>query len=128
MAEGYTPEEDFTQDGYEGNEAEKIEMENRDSWEQTQDEFAESPEQETSFVDLPNAPGTPVSLAVNDKFKDFFKYMQASGHTFDRDTPLANNAFPIMDAKKALFITYLGKNFRLTHTKITRIIFTQLTH
>ena len=49
MAEGYTPEDDITPDGYEGNEAEKIEMENRDSWEQTPDEFVEQPEKETSI-------------------------------------------------------------------------------
>ena len=35
MAEGYTPpEEDYTQDGYERNEDENIEMKDRDSWEQ----------------------------------------------------------------------------------------------
>ena len=62
MAEGFTPAEDFTQDGYEKNEAENIEMEDRDSWEQTSqapDEFAKPPEQETSLDEkLPVAPET----------------------------------------------------------------------
>ena len=52
MAEGFTPK-DFTPDGYE---AEKIEMEKRDSWEQTPDYFPKPQEQETSFVDLPDVP------------------------------------------------------------------------
>ena len=67
MTEGYNPAEDYTQDGYEGNEDEKIEMEDRDDWEQTQDGFAKLPEEETTFIDLPDAPETLVSLAKQDK-------------------------------------------------------------
>ena len=74
MAEGFTPEEDFIQDSYEGNEAEKIEMENRDSWEQTPDEFVVQPEKETSLVDyLPDAPDTPVSLEIREKYKKLYQ-------------------------------------------------------
>ena len=64
MAEGYTPEEDYTQDGYERNEDENIEMKDRDSSEQTQDGFVEPPEEETSFADLPDAFGTIESPAL----------------------------------------------------------------
>ena len=57
MAEGYTPAEDFTPD-----EAENIEMENRDDWDKTQYGFF-SPEDEAPFVDnLPDTPDTPESL------------------------------------------------------------------
>ena len=61
MTEGYNPAEDYTQDGYEGNEDENIKMEDRDDWEQTQDGFAKPPEEETN-IDLPDAPETLVSL------------------------------------------------------------------
>ena len=67
MAEGYTPEEDYTQDGYERNEDENIEMKDRDSWEQTEDGFVKPPEDETSFADLPDAFGEPVSLELQEK-------------------------------------------------------------
>ena len=56
MAEGFTPPEDFNPDGNEGNEAEKIEMEYRDSWKQTPDYFPKPQEQETMFVDLADVP------------------------------------------------------------------------
>ena len=115
MAEGYTPEEDYTQDGYERNEDENIEMKDRDSWEQTQDGFAKPPEQETSFDEkLPDVPDTTVPLAVRDKFMDFRVYLRDSGYTTDFDAPLVYKAFPKLDAKKALIITYEGKDFRLT--------------
>ena len=111
MTEDFTPLEDFTPD-----EAEIIEMKNRDSWEQTQDGFAKPPEQETSFDEkLPDVPDdTPVPLAVRDKFMDFRMYMRDSGYKIDIDAPLINKAFPKMDNKNALFIKYEEKYFRLT--------------
>ena len=66
MAEGYTPAEDFAPD-----EAENIEMENRDDWDETQDGFFDPTEEETPFVDnLPDTPGSPESLEKK-KFKAF---------------------------------------------------------
>ena len=101
MATGYTPEEDYTQDGYEGNEDENIEMKDHDSWEQTQDGFAKPPEQETN-IDLPDVPGTLVPLAVRDKFMAFRVYLRDSGYTIDFDAPLISKAFPKMDNIKKL--------------------------
>ena len=51
---------------------------------------------------------------VRDKFMDFRVYLRDSGYTIDFDAPLITKAFPKLDAKKALFITYEGKDFRLT--------------
>ena len=119
MTEGYNPAEDYTQDGYEGNEDENIKMENRDDWDQTQDGFAKPPEEETSLDEkLPDVPDTPVPLAVRDTFMEFRVYMRASGYTIDRDAPLLNKAFPEMDNKNALFIKYERKFFRLTQKNI----------
>ena len=116
MAEGYTPpEEDYTQDGYEGNEAENIEMKNRDDWEQTQDGFAKPPEQETSFADnLPDAPETIVSVAKEEKIKSYHKFLEDSGYTVDFDAQLDHRAVYKLNANKELTISYEGKIIRLT--------------
>ena len=45
---------------------------------------------------------------------DFRVYLRDSGYTTDFDAPLVYKAFPKLDAKKALLITYEGKDFRLT--------------
>ena len=69
MAEGYTPTEDFN---FTPDEAENIEMENRDDWEETQDGFFDPTEEETPFVDnLPDTPDTPESLEKQKKIKSF---------------------------------------------------------
>ena len=127
MTEGYTPE-DYTQDGYEGNEAEIIELENRDSWEQTQDGFAKPPEQETTFVDLPVVPvasDDPVYFEKHLKLDDFYKHLEDSGYTVDRNVLLIYKALSEMNDDKELFINYKGKEIRLTHVK-TQISFSRL--
>ena len=102
---------------------------NRDSWEQTPDDFAKPPEEETTFIDLPNAPDTLEYLERDAKIKNFYKHMlEDSGYTVDKNKPLMNKALPKMNAKKALFITYEGKDYRLTQKKITRINFSHITH
>ena len=80
MAEGFTPAEDYggygddygDYDKYGQTKDENIEMKNRDDWEQTPDEFTELPAEETPFVDnLPETPGTPMSLEKQEKIKTF---------------------------------------------------------
>ena len=85
-------------------------MKNRDDWEQTPDDFAKPPEEETSFDDnLPETPGTPMSLEKQEKIKSFYKYLEDSGFTVDRNTQLGQKALFRMNADKELFITYKGK-------------------
>ena len=110
MAEDFTPPEDFTPD-----EAEIIDVKDRDSWEQTQDGFANPPEQETSFDEkLPDVPDTIENLERDDKLIDFYMNMREKGYTVDRNAPLMNKALPIMNDKKDLFMNYDGKDYRLT--------------
>ena len=76
MAEGYGPDLDYEID-YDENEDyplegqtkdEKIEMKPLDGdWGQTEDGFVKPPEDETSFSDLPDAFGEPVSLELQEK-------------------------------------------------------------
>ena len=71
MTEGFTPKDLLPEDEYYDERGqtkdENIEMEDRDSWEQTPDKFAKPPEEETTFIDLPDAPETLVSLAKQEK-------------------------------------------------------------
>ena len=119
MSEGYTPAEDLLpedeyDDEYEQTKDENIEMEKRDSWEQTQDGFAKPPEEETSFVDLPEAPGTLESLAKQEQIKSFYKYLEDNGYTVDRNAQLRYKALFRINSYKALFITYNGNEIRLS--------------
>ena len=112
MAEGFTPAEDFTP-----NEAENIEMENRDDWDETQYGF-DPTEEETPFVDnLPDTPGSPESLEKQEKINSFYKYFEDGGYKVDRNAPLEYKASFKMNADKELAITYKGKTYRLTHVK-----------
>ena len=107
MAEDFTPPEEFTPD-----EAEIIDMKDRDSWEQTQDVYAKPPEQETSFDEkLPDAPDTIENLERDGKLIDFYM----------------NKALPIMNDKKDIFMNYDGKDYRLTK-RITRMNFSHIAH
>ena len=126
MAEGFTPAKDY-QDGYlddyrdyegYGDEAENIEMKNRDDWEQTPDEFAKPPEEETPFVNnLPETPGSPMSLEKQEKIKSFYKYLEDCGYTVDKNAQLEHGAVYKMNADKELAISYEGKYIRLTDAK-----------
>ena len=52
-------------------------MKDLKGWDQTKDGFAEPPEEETPFVDnLPDTPGTPMSLEKQEKIKSFYKYLE----------------------------------------------------
>ena len=112
MAEGFTPAEYFSPD-----EAENIEMENRDDWDETQYWF-DPTEEETPFVDnLPDTPGTPMSLEKQEKIKSFYKYLEDGCYKVDRNAPLEYGASFKMNADKELAITYKSKTIRLTHVK-----------
>ena len=113
MAEDFTPLEDFTPD-----EAEIIDVKNRDSWEQTQDGFAKPPEQETSFDEkLPDAPDTEENLERDDKLIDLYLDKREKGYTVDRNAPLMNKALVKMNDKKDLFMNYDDKDYILTKKK-----------
>ena len=110
MAEGYTPAEDFAPD-----EAENIEMENRDDWDETQDGFLDPTEEETPFVDnLPDTPGSSESLEKQKKIQSFYKYFEDNNYKVDRNAHLEYGALFKMNADKELAITYKGKTYRLT--------------
>ena len=105
MAEGYTPEDFLPEDEYYDERGqtkdENIEMKNRDSWEQTPNEFAKPPEQETSLDEkLPIAPDTIEYLERDVKIKNFYKHMLKKGYTVDKNAPLMNKALYWMDDKK----------------------------
>ena len=101
MAGSFTPAEDYHDgylDDYEdyegyGDEAENIEMKNRDDWEQTPDEFAKPPEEETTFDEkLPDAPQTLVSLEKQEKIESYYKYLEDNGYRVDKDAHLKHEA------------------------------------
>ena len=76
------------------------------------------PEEETPFVDnLPDTPGTPESLEKREKIKSFYKYLEDSGYTVDRNAQLEHGAVYKMNADKELAISYKGETIRLTYTK-----------
>ena len=120
MAEGFTPTEDFYREDEFYDERgqtkdENIEMKNRDSWEQTPEDFTKPPEEETSFVDnLPVAPDTLEPLEQQEKILNFYKFILDRGFKVDRDAPLAYKALYRMNDDKELFINYKGKEIRLT--------------
>ena len=146
MAEGYTPAEDFlpeptqqedftrgddsifdnyddpsyygiVDDGIIGTEPEEIEMKDLDGW-KYEGGLLRPPEEETPFVDnLPDTPGTPESLEKREKIKSFYKYLEDSGYTIDRNAQLEHGAVYKMNADKELAITYKGKTYRLTLVK-----------
>ena len=114
MAESFTPAEDFYREDEFYDERgqtkdENIEMKNRDSWEQTPDDFAKPPEEETTFIDnLPDAPETIVSIAKEEKNKSYHKFLKDNGYIVDRDTQLEHGSVYKMNAKKELAISYEG--------------------
>ena len=146
MAEGYTPpedvlpeptqQEDFTRgddstfdyyddpsyygivdDGIIGAKPEEIEMKDPDGW-KYENGFLVPPEEETLFVDnLPDTPDAPVSLEKQGKIESFYKYLEDSGYTVDRNAQLEHGAVYKMNADKELAISYKDKTIRLTYTK-----------
>ena len=127
MAEGYTPEEDYTQDGYERNEDENIEMKDRDSWEQTPDGFVKPPEDEASFADLPEAPGTIESPALKEKIESFYKYLHDNGFNVNKNAPLEHKVTFTISADRKLGINYKDETIWISHEKDTSQFYTPRT-
>ena len=81
--------------------------------------FVKPPEEETTFVD--NLPDSTwyyrVSSIKREKIKSFYKYLEDSGNTVDRNAQLEHGALFKMNADKELAISYKDKTIRLTYTK-----------
>ena len=161
MTEGYTPAEDFlpeptqhedytrgddsifdgyddpsdfgiVDDGISDAKPEEIEMIGLDGW-KYEGGLLRPPEEETPFVyNLPDTPGTPVSLEkqnkqtkkknetkqkTKQKIQSFYKYLEDSDYTVDRNAQLEHGAVYKMNTAKELAITYKCKTYRLTYTK-----------
>ena len=96
---------------------ENIEMKDLDGW-KYENGFLVPPEEEAPFVDnLPDTPGTPESLEKREKIKSFYKYLEDSGYTVDKNAQLEHGALFKMNADKELAISYKDKTIRLTYTK-----------
>ena len=92
-------------------------MKDLDGWKYERG-FSVPPEEETLFVDnLPDTPGTPESLEKREKIKRFYKYLEDSGYTVDRNAQLEHGAVYKMNADKELAISYKDKTIRLTYAK-----------
>ena len=111
MAEGFDPKPDYDID-YNVNEDYSSEEQTKDeNWEQTQDEFVKPPEDETSFADLPDAFGEPVSLQLQEKLKKFYKHLEDKGYIVDRNAPLEHKAlFELNEHTGSLSVIYHGGN------------------
>ena len=102
---GYDPDYDFELDEYDVQ---------GDDWENN----LIPPEEETSFIDnLPDVPGTPVSLAKQEKINSFYKFLEDNGYNVDKNAPLDNGALFKMNEDKQLAVDYKGKLIRLTLIK-----------
>ena len=96
---------------------ENIEMKDLDGW-KIKGGFLVPPEEETPFVDnLPDTPGAPESLEKREKIKSFYKYLEDSGYTVDKNAQLEHGAVYKMNADKELAISYKDKTIRLAYTK-----------
>ena len=111
MAEGYDPRLDYEMD-YDKNEDYPSEEQTKDeNWEQTPDGFVKPPEDEASFVDLPEAPGTIESPALKEKIESFYKYLEDKGYIVDRNAPLEHRVvFEFDPITGRLSATYHGGN------------------
>ena len=119
MAEGFDPRLDYEMD-YEENEDYPSEEQTKDeNWEQTPDGFVKPPEEETSFADLPEAPGTIESPALKEKIESFYKYLDDKGFNVNKNAPLEHKATFRISADRRLGINYKGKTIWLSHIRNT---------
>ena len=119
MAEGFDPKPDYDID-YNENEDYPSEGQTKDeNWKQTEDGFVKPPEDETSFADLPDVHGEPVSLELQEKLKKFYKHLEDNGYIVDRNAPLEHKALFEMNATtRRLSVIYHGGNSKrvyITH-------------
>ena len=121
MTEGFTPKDLLPEDEYYDERGqtrdENIEMEDRDSWEQTPDKFAKPPEEETTFIDLPDAPETLVSLAKQEKIESYYKFLDDNKYRVDKDAHLKYKAYFTMSSDKKLGMIYKGKTIWLSYLR-----------
>ena len=109
MAEGFDPDYDI--DYIENEDYPSEEQTKDENWEQTQDGFVKPPEEETSFVDLPDAFGTIESPALKEKVEKFYKDLEDKGYIVDRTAPLEHRvAFEIDAHTRRLSVIYHGGN------------------
>ena len=93
-------------------------MKDLDGWKYENGFLVPQEEEETPFVDnLPDTPGTPESLGKQEKIKSFYKYLDDSGYTVDKNAQLEHGAVYKMNADKELAISYKDKTIRLAYTK-----------
>ena len=92
MAEGFDPDLDYDIDYNENEDYPSEEQTKDENWEQTPDGFVKPPEEETSFADLPEAPGEPAPLSKREKIKSFYKDLEDNGYIVDRTAPIARRA------------------------------------
>ena len=90
MEEGYDPDLDYKID-YAENEDYPSEGQTKDDWEQTPDGFVKPPE-ETTFDDLPEAPGTIESPATQAKIESFYEFLEDNGYSVNKNAPLEHKA------------------------------------
>ena len=128
MAEGYDPDLYYGENEYYQSEGqtkdEKIELKPRDDWEQTPDGFVKPPE-ETTFDDLPEAPGTIESPALKEKIQSFYKYLDDNGFNVNKNAPLEHKARFTKSADNKLGINYKDKTIWISHKK-TQVSFLHL--
>ena len=118
MAEGYDPDLDYEID-YDKNEDYPSEEQTKDeNWEQTPDGFVKPPE-ETTFDDLPEAPGTIESPATQEKIESFSKYLDDNGFNVNKNAPLEHKARFTKSADNKLGIIYKGETIWLSHIRNT---------
>ena len=118
MAEGYDPDLDYEID-YEENEDYPSEEQTKDeNWEQTEDGFVKPPE-ETTFDDLPEAPGTLESPALKEKIESFYKYLHDNGFNVNKNAPLEHKATFTISADRKLGINYKDETIWISHKKDT---------
>ena len=84
MAEGFDPDLDYDIDYDKYDDYPSEEQTKDENWEQTPDGFVKPPEEETSFADLPDAPGTIESLELREKIKSFYKHLEDKGYIVDK--------------------------------------------
>ena len=111
MAEGFGPRLDYDLDYNEYEDYPSEEQTKDENWEQTPDGFVKPPEDETSFADLPDAYGVPMSLELREKLEEFYKHLEDKGYIVDRNAPLEHRVvFEFSPTTRSLSATYHGGN------------------
>ena len=119
MAEGFDPNLDYDLDYNENEDYPSEEQTKDENWEQTEDGFVKPPEEETSFADLPEAPGIIESPALKEKIESFYKYLDDNGFNVNKNAPLEHKARFTKSADNRLGIIYKGETIWLSHIRNT---------